>query len=107
MKNLILSILVLTLLAALCLPFVSSAEEDGETVLLPKESEWDYVIYEYENETLLHETGLVPPGYRVQWNAKEALSVGVHELKIVVDCYDVETRAACDGATTHCVVTVE
>lgn len=61
----------------------------------------------YENDTLLHETGLVPPGYRVQWNAKEALSVGVHELKIVIDCYDVETRAACDGATTHCIVTVE
>lgn len=63
--------------------------------------------YVYENETLLHKTGLVPPGYRVQWNAKEVLSVGTHDLEIVMNCYDVETKAACDGATTHCTVTVE
>lgn len=66
-----------------------------------------FVFKIYENETLLHQTGLIPPGYRVQWNAKDVLNVGTHDLTFVIECSDVDTLAPCDGATTHCVVIVE
>lgn len=66
-----------------------------------------FVFSVYEGDTLLHQTGLIPPGYRVQWNAKEVLEVGEHDITMVIECYDVETQEPCDGATTHCIVVVE
>lgn len=66
-----------------------------------------FVFNIYEGDTLLHQTGLIPPGYRVQWNAYEALESGEHDITMVIECYDVDTQAACDGATTHCSIIVE
>ena len=65
-----------------------------------------YTIYDTETEELLYQTALIPNGKVKEANFMEFLSPGVHLLKFVIECYDIETQAPCNGANQTVKVTV-
>ena len=58
---------------------------ENETVYLK------YTVVDTKNH-VLKETGLIKPGYVVQWDAASQLSKGTHKVKFIVDTYDANQK---------------
>jgi len=65
-----------------------------------------YLIYNTKNDELLIETALIPNGKVKEVDFNALLSKGVHTLKFVIECYDLETQAKCNGANQIVSITV-
>lgn len=72
-------------------PSINLINPDGNTVY------FKYIIS--ENDVVLFETDLIEPNKMIPANLYELLTEGEHVLKFQINTYDVETQAACNGAT--------
>ena len=52
-----------------------------------------------ENDVVIYETDLIKPDEMISANLYDLLTDGEHTLKFQINTYDVETQAACNGAT--------
>lgn len=66
-----------------------------------------YFVYTLlENDTVIYETKAIAPDKMLEVNLKELLSIGTHTISFQISTYDVETQAACNGATQEVQVIV-
>ena len=72
-------------------PTINLINPDGNTVY------FKYIIS--ENDVVLFETDLIEPNKMIPANLYDVLTDGEHVLKFQINTYDVETQAACNGAT--------
>lgn len=85
--------------------YISS--ENPEIQLINPEGNTVYFIYTIkENDVVIYETKAIEPNKMISLNLQELLEVGEHNLSFVISTYDVETQAACNGATQDVKVTV-
>ena len=82
--------------------------ENPEIQLINPEGNTVYFQYTIsENDTTIFETKAIAPNKMVTCNLKELLPVGEHTLNFSISTYDIETEAACNGATQEVKLTVE
>lgn len=63
-----------------------------------------YIIY--ENEKIIHETDLIRPGEKLDWNAYNDLTAGQHQVNMVINTFDINTQAPCNGAKQNVSITI-
>lgn len=66
-----------------------------------------YFVYTLlENDTTIYESKAIEPDKMINVNLKEMLPIGTHTISFKISTYDVETQAACNGATQEVTITV-
>ena len=66
-----------------------------------------YFVYTLlENDTTIYESKAIEPDKMINVNLKELLPIGTHTISFKISTYDVETQAACNGATQEVTITV-
>lgn len=65
-----------------------------------------YLQYQIvEGDEVIYETNAIKPGNMVDANLYELLSPGEHDVKFVINTYDIETESSCNGAIQDVTIT--
>ena len=83
-------------------------KENPNIQLINPEGNTVYFVYTIkENEKIIYETKAIEPNKMVDVNLKDMLSIGEHNLSFIISTFDIETQAACNGATQEVKVVVQ